>query len=225
MIQFFDKYEYLISLLVGIIGLTLSAFGVYYGRKAYRVAQDIFDDGLQIQKQEVLSHLSVEIITEFINPLNKFKISTNSLWTNTYDTQNVFTVRDILKDNAFSVEFPYFDIHKGDIWDSLTVCGEAEQGKAFNDILNFVNKAKRFGDAVNNLCRALDECLEDIKEISHNTTLNDLFEKCKNSNKKYYLNKNIFDRGREMIKEISDYVEKLPKELEISEMQRSIYIN
>ena len=216
---FIENNDCLISALVGIVGLILSAFSVYFGRKAYFVAQKIFDDGLQIKKQEVLSHVSVEFITEFINPFENFLISTKSLWENSYDIQNVLTVRDTLKNNAFSVAFPYFDVHKGDIWDSLAVCGEVEQGKAFNDILRFVDKAKRFGDAVNNLYKKLDECLVEIQELSANTTLNDLFQTCKQ------LNKDMFERGREMIKEMDVYVARLPKELKILEMQRKLYRN
>jgi len=217
--DFIENNNYLLNTIMEIIGLILSAFSVYFGRKAYLVAQKIFDDGLQIKKQEVLSHVSVEFITEFINPFENFLISTKSLWENAYDAQNVFAVRDILKNNAFSVAFPYFDVHKGDIWDSLAVCGETEQGKAFNDILRFVDKAKRFGDSVNNLYKKLDECLEDTQELSAVTTLNDLFQISKN------LNKDMFERGREMIKEMEEYVSRLPEKLKITETQRKLYRN
>lgn len=216
---FIENNDCLISALVGILGLVLSAFGVYFGRKAYLVAQKIFDDGLYIKKQEVLSHVSVEFITEFIHPFEDFKISTKSLWENAYNTQNVFAVRDILKNNAFSVTFPYFDVHKGDIWDSLEVCGEAEQGKAFNDVIKFVDKAKRFGDAVNNLYKKLDECLELNQELYANTTLNDLFQANKN------VNREMFERGREMIREMDEHVAKLPGNLKILETKRKLYRN
>nr|WP_305142188.1 hypothetical protein [uncultured Acetatifactor sp.] len=153
---FIENNNLILSILISILGLILSGFSVYFGRKAYKTANDIYRDGLQIRKKEVLSHVSVEFITEFINPFSEFQISTKSVWENAYDIQNVFAAREMLKHNNFSVAFPYLDVHKGDVWDSLAVCGEDGQGKAFNNILRFVDHARRFGDAVNNVYKRLD---------------------------------------------------------------------
>lgn len=87
-----------------------------------RWIRNIFENGLRIDQQKVLQQISLEFVTGFFIPLSKFKTATKSIFDNPCNMQSVLHVRELIKDNTFSVQFPYFDVHKGDVWDSLIIC-------------------------------------------------------------------------------------------------------
>ncbi len=134
-------------------------------------------------------------------------------------------MRGLIRDNKFSVQFPYFDIHKGDVWDSLIICKDMEQSEAFNTIMDFVEKARNFDRAITDLSDRLNDYLtpndspKDAEEIQRRavSTLKDFFDTCPS------VNQDMFNKGLKMIEDLSQYENKLPKELNISEMKRKLY--
>ena len=218
---FLKSNSEIINVLIGILSVVVSLFGVYFGRKAYYVAKEIFEKGLRIDQQKVLQQISIEFVTGFFIPLSKFKTATKSILDKPCDTQNVLYVRSLIKDNTFSVQFPYFDVHKGDVWDSLAICKDMEQSEAFNTIADFVEKARIFDRAITDLDERLNDYLnpKNIVESQRRaaSTLKDFFDMCQS------VNQEMFNRGMKMIDALAQYEHKLPKDLEIPEMKRKLF--
>lgn len=210
-----------ISVLIGVLSIVVSLCGVYFGRKAYHVAKEIFEKGIRIDQQKVLQQISLEFVTGFFIPLSKFKIATKSILNNFCDMQSVLYVRGLITDNRFSVQFPYFDVHKGDVWDALTICKDMDQSEAFNTIMDFVERARNFDRAITDLSDRLNDYLKpnDVAESQRSTvsTLKDFFDMCQS------VNQDMYNKGMKMIDELYEYENKLPKELNISEMKRKLY--
>lgn len=218
---FLKNNNEVISVLIGILSIVVSLCGVYFGRKAYHVAKEIFEKGLRIDQQKVLQQISLDFVTGFFIPLSKFKIATKSILDNSCDTQSVLHVRGLIIDNTFSVQFPYFDVHKGDVWDALIICKDMEQSEAFNTIMDFVEKARNFDRAITDLYGRLNEYLnpKDVAESQRRAafTLKDFFDTCPS------VNQDMFNKGLKMIEDLSQYENKLPKELKIPEMKRKLF--
>lgn len=226
---FAEDNEFFISTLIGILGVAASCVGAYYGSKAYNVAKEIFQKGLKINAEKILSHLSLEIVMEFVKPFSEFKISTKGIWDGTLAVQNAYDVWWDLNKYAFPVAFPYFDANKGDIWDALGDCNKAEQADAFMKIVEFIEMAKRFQGGVNNLREALrkylDKCgaeenitIEKNNNKMREATLSDFFMD------NPYGNREMFDRGIRMMGEIEKCLEGLPKQLDIRKMRKELEI-
>ncbi len=148
-------------------------------------------------------------------------IATKSILDNSCDTQSVLHVRGLIIDNTFSVQFPYFDVHKGDVWDALIICKDMEQSEAFNTIMDFVEKARNFDRAITDLYGRLNDYLNpnDAAESQRRAafTLKDFFDTCPS------VNQDMFNKGLKMIDDLSQYENKLPKELKIPEMKRKLF--
>ena len=219
--DFLKSNNEILNILIGVVSIGVSVCGVYFGRKAYYVAKEIFDKGLSLDKKKVLQQVSLEFVTDFFIPLSRFKTATRSLLDSPCDTQNVLHVRDLIKDNTFFVQFPYFDVHKGDIWDSLENCKDMSQSEAFNMIMDFVEKARSFDRINADLYERLDKYLDSDnlagKQERAVSTLKDFFETCQS------VNQDMFNKGMKMIDELMQYEYKLPKELNISEMKRQLF--
>lgn len=220
-VLFLESNDEVISILIGVISLIVSLWGVYFGRKAYYVAKEIFEKGLRIDQQKVLQQISIEFVTGVFIPLSKFKTATKSLQDKPGDTLNVLYVRNLIKDNTFSVQFPFFDIHKGDVWDSLIICKDMEQSEAFNTIMDFIEEARKLNGAITDLNKRLDDYLNP-KEAAESlqkavSTMKDFFDMCPS------VNQDMFNKGMKMIDDLSQYENKLPKELEIPEMKRKLF--
>lgn len=219
--DFLKSNNEILNILIGVVSIGVSVCGVYFGRKAYYVAKEIFDKGLSLDKKKVLQQVSLEFVTDFFIPLSRFKTATRSLLDSPCDTQNVLHVRDLIKDNTFFVQFSYFDVHKGDIWDSLENCKDMSQSEAFNMIMDFVEKARSFDRINADLYERLDKYLDSDnlagKQERAVSTLKDFFETCQS------VNQDMFNKGMKMIDELMQYEYKLPKELNISEMKRQLF--
>lgn len=217
---FLKNNNEVISILIGIVSIVVSLCGVYFGRKSYRVAKDIFEKGLRIDQQKVLQQISLEFVTGFFIPLSKLQAATEPIRNKSCDELNVLYVRDLIKDNTFSVQFPYFDVHKGDVWDSLIICKDMEQSQAFNAITDFVENARSLDRAISDLYKRLNDYLNpnDVAERQKRagSTLQAFF------NTYQSVNQGIFNRGMNMIEKLLQYEEKLPKELEIPGMKEKL---
>lgn len=218
---FLKSNNEVISILIGILSIVVSLCGVYFGRKAYHVAKEIFEKGLRIDQQKVLQQISLEFVTGFFIPLSKFKTATKSIQGSACDIQRVLYVRELIKDNRFSVQFPYFDVHKGDVWDSLTICNTMEQSEAFNTIMDFVEKARNFDRVITDLSDRLNDYLNTNKaeesQKRAGSTLKDFFDTCPS------VNQDMFNKGLKMIDDLSQYENRLPEELRIPEMKRELF--
>lgn len=218
---FLVNHNVVLSILIDILGIIISLFGVYFGRKAYRVAKEIYEKGINLNKEKVLRQISLEFVTGFFIPLSKFKTATRSILVNACDDQRVLHVRDLIKDNQFFVLFPYFDAHKGDVWDSLSICEDMEQAKAFNTMMDFVDKARSFDRAISDLYDRLNTYLNPDKKGEDKSraisTLKDFFDMDQS------VNQETLNKGMRMIDELLQYEDKLPKELSISQMKQKLF--
>jgi hypothetical protein len=218
----FIKNNYdVIGIVIGLVGVVVAVFGVIYGRKGYRVAKEIFDKGLRIDKKKVLQQVSLEFVTGFFIPFSKFKTAAKPIQEKTSDAQNVLHVRNMIEEHTFSVQFPYYDVHKGDVWDSLEICKEMEQADAFNAIADFVEEARKFDRAITDLYERLNDYLSPDNALESQrragATLQDFFYTSQS------VNQEVFDKGMDMMDKLSEYENRLPKELEISEKKRQLY--
>lgn len=212
LINFITENNAMVSTAIGAAGLILSGFGVYYGRKAYVAANNIFENGIRMDKKKVLEQVSLELVISFFIPFSKFKIATDPFRDKPYE-KRVSYLNDALSNTMFQVKFPYFDMHKGELWDSLDSCGEAGQAKAFNRVVAFVEKAHRLEQSIHELQKILDDYLRQDKGSKANDTLEQFFAERPN------VNKELFDKGLDLLDELEELAEKLPEELEIEKMK------
>lgn len=200
-----------ISTVTGVISVILSGFAVYYGRKAYIVAQEIFEKGISLNKEKVVDQLGLEFVVDIFIPLSKLIKNIDGCLERYEGNPPVSEIYTILKNNRLPNTFIYYDSHKSEIWYSLTICKNQE--KAFGKIRSFVYEALRFqntlDDSISGLKRNLNGSNKHIK-------LKDLYQRSSNTKKRInYL--------RETANKITDFESRLPKELGIAEKKRKIY--
>ena len=214
----------IINMLIGVMSLILSGFAVYYGRKAYRVAQDIFEKGIQINKKKVLDEASWEFVSDFFIPLSKLYLVTKAYFPiieGRYCPQDnpVEDVYNELKSIKLPSRFSYWELHKRDIFDALDIddgltygkTGEQHQINAFLDIFEFVDKALELQNKIN----AVIEFLKKNKSVerdgrSKRVRLDELFNKDIYGKINYEL-----DELFHQMETLKKYVNTLPQELNI----------
>lgn len=74
---FLKSNNEVISVLIGIFSIVVSLCGVYFGRKAYYVAKEIFEKGLRIDQQKVLQQISLEFVTGFLFHFQSLRLQPN----------------------------------------------------------------------------------------------------------------------------------------------------
>mgnify|MGYP001062493465 CR=1 FL=1 len=74
---FLKSNNEVISVLIGILSIVVSLCGVYFGRKAYHVAKEIFEKGLRIDQQKVLQQISLEFVTGFLFHFQSLRLQPN----------------------------------------------------------------------------------------------------------------------------------------------------
>lgn len=214
-----------------IIGTVLSVISAVFGILSFAVAKQIFKKGINIDKNKVLRQVSLEFVTGFFIPFSKFKLATKFIRNpSKYNEHRILYVRDVIQNNKFSVQFPYFDAHEGDLWDALDVDKGEKNLDEFNIIIGFVEDARRFDRAITDLYNQLDDYLnppkqekmdlseyEKIIERRTSSSLGDFL------NTQGVVNMDMFKSGFEMVDKISEYENKLPKKLKISEMKQKLY--
>ncbi|MDO4340839.1 MAG: hypothetical protein Q4C91_22620 [Eubacteriales bacterium] len=215
MTNFIETNSIMISIVISLIGSLAAIFGAYYGRKAYRVAQDIFYKGIQMDTDKVLTQVGLEFTIVFIIPFQNFRNVTNGIWDDPhFDKQTVLYVKGVLEKSMFEPHFSYYEQHRGEIWDAVANCTEG-QVHSFNSLRNFVEKAKTFDRGMNDLKESLDKYLG-ADGIPQNATMNDFF------NAKTNINKGIFDRGLKLVNEIELCIKTLPAELNVEEKSEAL---
>ena len=116
------------------------------------------------------------------------------------------------------------------MWDALDVDKGEKNLDEFNIIIGFVEDARRFDRAITDLYNQLDDYLnppkqekmdlseyEKIIERRTSSSLGDFL------NTQGVVNMDMFKSGFEMVDKISEYENKLPKKLKISEMKQKLY--
>lgn len=199
-----------ISAVTGIISVILSGFAVYYGRKAYLVAQDIFEKGISINKEKVINQLGLEFVVDMFIPLSKLKKSLYEYYED--DIQNVLVQElfSVLKNNKLTDRFVYYESHKSEIWDSLTIC--ANQEIAFSEIRSFVNNVERFQNKLDGIITVLD----DKDNLKGEKRLKDIFGEDDKLTKK-------FSDLMSGLNEVLAFEKKLPDELGILDKKNRMY--
>lgn len=209
-ITFVQQNDYII----GILGLVISGTGVFYGKKAYQTALDIFKKGLQIDEKKIFSQIGLEIAWGFAIPFSKFKVATKTIWENDYNKQSVIFVREILSNNKFSATFPYLEAHKGELWDALVKESmDSKSVDSFLAIMEFSESVKRLNEGI----RELETCLVEYLNRKSGTlnyaslTLADFFREDP------YVNDEMFKKGLYSVNMVEENLNNLPEELGIKE--------
>ncbi len=122
--KFINENNGWISFWIGVFGLILSIISICVGVKAYKVAKEIYRNGVKLNTDKMLAQTGLELVIGFINPLYDFQHKTDFMYERAFYDQTVFEVKNRLKKYSFRVQFPYFDLHKGDICNYLKkTCG------------------------------------------------------------------------------------------------------
>lgn len=153
----FEENANVINAIIGMLGLAVSMMGVYYGRKAYIAAHKIFEEGLKLDEAKLFEQVGLEFTINFIIPFSEFKIVTKNIWEGDRSEQKLSAVSESLSRNMFDISFPYFDLHKGDVYYSLRSHDEMDPNGAFNKIQKFVYYANQFARKRDAICRMLGE--------------------------------------------------------------------
>ncbi len=222
-----------ISAAVGCIGLLISIFGVRYSYKSYKTALDIFNKGIQLDKQKILEQVSLELVINFCIPFSKFCSATEEIWdgmnvsTGKIDKMDISYIRTCLSNKAFSVNFPYINLHKGEIWDALKECDEMPQAKDFNLLMEFLEKAKKFDRFILDIHGQIDEYMNpkdpklardsELVKARASAKVKDFFDEFKE------YDKTIFNEINRRINEIKQIEDELSKVLKIKEMKTKLY--
>lgn len=155
----------------------------------------------------------MEFVIGFIIPFNNFKIATKSIWEKSQDKQRVSTVFDNLNDNRLTVSFPYYEEHKGDLWDCLENSKETDASKAFRAIVDFVHYAKMLDRGMLDLSQELE------RYIAENTDPTATLAKFLSENKDC---EEKLNKGKHLISDIGKCIQDLPLELEIIKMSEQL---
>ena len=88
------------------------------------IAKRVFSDGLRVDRDKVLDEFALELVTEFILPFqdlkSAFKPIQDGLGNTVEDSDvNLNSMLTVIQGSMFQAKFPYYESHKGDIWDSL----------------------------------------------------------------------------------------------------------
>lgn len=136
-----------ISTLIGVISIILSSYAVYYGRKAYLVAQEIFDEGIKMTKEKVLDQLGLELVVYLFIPLTKLQKGIITNIRNGIEDAYVNDLYLTFKNNKLPEKFSFYESHISDIWNALSVCDNQEE--AFGNIRHLVEDADKCHNDVN----------------------------------------------------------------------------
>lgn len=207
--------------IIGILGLFISALGVYYGRKAYRTALDIFNKGIQIDENKIFSQIGLEFVLKFIVPYSQLKENTEDIWNREkYSSMDLITIYNKLEKNKFEAEFPYLEEHKGDLWNALEHRKKESDNvtESFRKILIFSESAKDLNNGILNLDKTISKYIGEKHKEDPNVILTFADFSRENANGE------LIDRGIALMEEIDQEIASLPEELGIDDKRRNLDI-
>lgn len=206
--------------ILSVFSIIVAIWGVRYGKKAYFVAKQIFNEGIQLDKNKVLQCLSLEFVTDFFIPFAEFKTRTKDIrqLNADYSAILVTVVKDNLKFEMNPASFLYFYNNKGDVWNAVDNLKGMSQTEAFNGIMDFIDDAKLFKKYVEELRELMNGYLADKDHPENKNKTFQQFLDEKNNNRK-------FKDGLQLVDRLTAHEKNLPKELRISEMTQKLHRN
>lgn len=228
-IQFLCQH---INTIISFFALIVAAIGVWYGKKGakfgekgYQTAEKIFKEGVQLDCDKVFAQLGLELTMNIIIPFIEFEKVADIYLYNKKGVileQRVSTVYDMINCTFFKVSCPYWDMHKGDVWDAFEKLQEDKQKErkngrqedsnevsdSFQKIRDFIEKSKEFEKGIGAVSNALENymngktrktCLGKIYNEKKNIMMADFFD--------IGSNKHLYDEGKSKIKDLNELME------------------
>lgn len=212
--KFFLEYNGIISL----CSVLASMAGAFFGYKAYRTAKDIFKKGIQIDKDRVLQQLGLEFFVNFIKGFDQFLLDVNFMQKRDFYFDNkVGELAQVLNKNNFTVDFSYFEKHKGEIWVALSETLNEEnkkQAEEFESICRFIELSRKLSNGMNYTRNDLQKYIDSNHINSANVTLAEYYDSLKSSERKK------FDEGIKLIEIVKNSIQYLPSSLKIEEIRK-----
>lgn len=229
------KFISIAGLIVTIIGVLVTLCGVYYGKRAYEVATDIFNKGIQLDKEKVLKETGLDFVLGFIIPFSQFRKAVSPIWdskssekTNPKPTTiddkadstngvlhlSVRYVCEMLKSNEFHANTPYYKQSKGDVWNALEG-NDDTQAAAFAAITKFEEEVEAFTKSVRFMIGYLEGYIKEEEGIHANDNVEQLFANRSDS-------KDKFEKAEILFEEVESCIQGLPKELNIEAIKERL---
>lgn len=158
-------------------------------------------------KRNHLNNLSVEFVTDFIQPLEEYEVSIKNKFEVLHDLdtdkERVKVMIGALGNINVHTEFLYWEQHKGDIENALKKKeNDKNVGEEFSNIYEFVKAARKFKSDINNMQKEMSHFLEgDETPKGHKFDEDD-----------------IKNTGGTLIDNMLKITKKLPRELKINEV-------
>lgn len=219
------------TLIVSIIGVWYGRKGAEFGEKGYKTAEKIFKEGVQLDCDKVFAQLGLEITMNIIIPFEDFekemKKGLYSEKTEDLYKKQISEVYRELDEISFNVVCPYWDTHKGDIWDAFEKRKKersedvGEISNPFWEIRDFIEKARSFQMGINYVKNAMKNAIHIDEEkmnqvasergydLEHNKTIKDFLNLGSNIR--------LYQQGEIKMKELKRAIKLLPAELKIQE--------
>ena len=165
-------------------------------------------------KRNHLNNLSVEFVTDFIQPLEEYEVSIKNKFEVLHDLdtdkERVKVMIGALGNINVHTEFLYWEQHKGDIENALKKKeNDKNVGEEFSNIYEFVKAARKFKSDINNMQKEMSHFLEgDETPKGHKFDEDD-----------------IKNTGGTLIGNMLKITKKLPRELKINEVINEIKNN
>lgn len=233
-----EKFATIASLLVGVISVIVASVSVYYSKKAYEVATDIFNKGIQLDKEKILKDVGLNFVTGFIKPFYQFRKSTNLIWpkidlskegkskpTTVGDEEDdgsmlqlgVNYVCQLLKSKEFDVNISHYEQNKGDVWNALEGEGK-NQGEAFAAITKFEEETEVFSNSMSYMIGYLEKYLNEKDGLHSKDSISQLFDNCPGS-------RELFGKAGKMLDEVEKSIQGLPDELKVNEVMEKLGVD
>lgn len=228
------------ALIVAVIGVWYGKKGAKFGEKGYQTAEKIFKEGVQLDCDKVFAQLGLELTMNIIIPFMEFEKVADIYLYNKKGLileQRVSTVYDMINCIFFKVSCPYWDMHKGDVWDAFEKVQEDkrkeeqngrqgdsnEASDSFQKIRDFIEKAKEFEKGIGSVSNALENYMN---EKTSKNCLRKNYNETKNMTMVGFFNigsnKHLYDEGKEKIKALKETIDLLPEELKIEDKKNKL---
>lgn len=238
MVKFIIKYH---GDIISVLSLFVAIVSTFFGRLSYKTAQNIYKNGIQNDCKSIYSQLGLEIVWNIVIPFRKFKnIMQDVLNEEKLEQEKVETVYKVLDSCRFKISTPYWNLHKGEIWDAIEkdtpkkkfwknkTKPENEEDIRFVEIQDFFKKAEEFERGVQKICNAMENYLypKETGKSNNNPENSNDSDDPKDTIMEVFLgqkrNSNIYQKSNEKMQELDRAIDKLPVELEIEKKYKRI---
>lgn len=209
-----DSYGPLISFIgtAGSIGAVIVTLLIYF-------------QGIKRNNKSILQHLGLEFTVEFIIPFKEMMNALCFIHQDLGTDTDIQTIYSILERCNFSSEFPYWETHKGDVWEALM-----EKDGIKNRVIDFLNRAF-FENYYLMDMRSKSEKYKRVQQFTQNVrsvtvgikvlhdSIKRCLEKCRGVStleeyrQKSAENDHFYQKGMDLINQMQDCISRLPEEL------------